>query len=243
VATIEILPDADTLLSRAAEVFIRLANEAISIKGSFSVALSGGSTPRLVYAELVKAPLDWHKVHFFWGDERCVPPDHPESNYRMAADSLLNHIAVPSENVHRIQGEFPAKAAAKQYEDNLHQMFTTDLPRIDLILLGLGSDGHTASLFPGSSALQERTHWVAPVPHSIPPPPLVDRVTLTLPAINAAAQIVFLVSGADKTGILASVLHNPSWKTQFPVQAVNPTSGHLLWLIDEGASQKTQEPG
>jgi 6-phosphogluconolactonase len=236
VATIEILPDAEALASRAAQVFIRLADEAIAAKGSFSVALSGGSTPRLVYARLVPAPLDWHKVHFFWGDERCVPPDHPESNYRMAADVLLNHISIPTENIHRIYGELSAQAAAKRYEDDLRQMFTGELPHFDLILLGLGTDGHTASLFPNLAALKESTRWVSPVRHRTPPLPLGDRVTLTLPVINAASHIVFIVSGADKAEILSAVMRETDLPDRLPTQRISPTSGTVTWLVDKAAS-------
>jgi 6-phosphogluconolactonase len=230
---IEILPDADALAKRAADEFLRLADEAIRTRGRFAVALAGGSTPKRMYGLLTVAQLDWRGIHVFWGDERCVPPDHADSNYRMAAEALLNHVSIPPQNLHRIQGKLPAEKAASAYEDELRRTYVV---RFDLILLGLGPDGHTASLFPGGPALHEATRRTAAVHHETPPPPLVDRVTLTPPAINAAANVIFLVSGGDKAEVLARVLQGPSQPDLLPAQAIRPADGRLLWLLDRSAA-------
>ncbi len=233
---IEVAPDAQALAKHALAHVVRIAKAAIRVHEQFNVALVGGSTPRGLYSLLAQERLDWDRVHFFWGDERCVPPDNIDSNYRMVYDALLNHIPVPPGNIHRIHGELPAKSAAREYETDLHLFFNADLPHFDLILLGLGTDGHTASLFPGTLAIQEEVHWVAPVSHHLPPPPLVDRVTLTPIVINASANILFLASGADKARILAQVLHPNSRSKVLPAQLVAPTSGRVYWLVDQAAA-------
>jgi 6-phosphogluconolactonase len=234
---IEILPDADALACRAVEEFINLAREAIRDHGRFTVALAGGSTPGKMYRLLKEATVDWSGIHIFWGDERCVPPGHNESNYRQAADAFLNQIPIPAGNVHRIHGELISEEAAHYYEIELRHFFGDEIPRFDLILLGLGSDGHTASLFPGEPALLESTHWAVAVHHASPPPPLVDRVTLTLPVINAAANGVFLVSGADKADILVEVLQNHPRPDLLPAQAVDLVNGCLHWMVDQSAAK------
>ncbi len=237
--------DAAALAEAAADLFARLAAEAIAARGRFNVALSGGSTPRVLHARLSApdakraARLDWTRVHVFWGDERCVPPDHPDSNYRMARETLLDRVPLPAANVHRIHGELPPERAAAEYERALRAYFGDgSLPRFDLILLGLGEDGHTASLFPGSAALGEAARWAVAVPHSDPPPPPLPRVSLTLPVLNAAAQVVFLVSGAGKAQRLAQVLRRPG--ESLPAGRVHPTGG-LLWLVDAAAAQDLKE--
>ena len=230
-----ILTDVNALARAAAEFFITQAQWALQSNGRFSVALAGGSTPRALYQHLADIPLAWENIHLFWGDERCVPPDHADSNYRMTAESLLARIRIPPENIHRILGELPPDEAALRYENGLRQFFD-DAPRFDLILLGLGDDGHTASLFPASPALRELTRWVVAVPHAIPPPPLVPRVTLTFPVINAARQIVFLVSGAGKAERLADVLQPRPADHPLPAQLIRPASGDLLWLVDKPAA-------
>jgi 6-phosphogluconolactonase len=235
---VEVLPDARSLAERAAEEFVRQANQALRTGSRFTVALAGGSTPQRMYTLLAGARVDWRGVHFFWGDERCVPPGNADSNYHMADEALLNHIPIPTGNVHRIPGELPAKEAAQDYEDQLRRFFGGATPRFNLVLLGLGEDGHTASLFPGAPAVQEKTHWVASVSHSVPPPPLVDRVTLTLPVLNAADQVLFLVSGADKSERLAQVLQGPTQPDLLPAQAVKPVKGSLRWLVDRAAASK-----
>lgn len=230
-----IVPDNNALTRAAADFFVTEAQAALRANRHFTVALSGGSTPRALYQLLAETPLAWEAIHLFWGDERCVPPDHADSNYRMTAESLLRRIAIPPENVHRIEGELPPEEAALRYEDELRKFFD-GVPRFDLILLGLGEDGHTASLFPDSPALHERTRWVVAVSHTTPPPPLVPRVTLTLPVINAARQVVFLVSGAGKAKRLAEVLHVPTPSPLLPASMVRPDSGELLWLLDQPAA-------
>jgi 6-phosphogluconolactonase len=240
---IEVLTDLPRLAERAAGYCLRRMGETLRTSGRFSLALAGGSTPRALYAHLAEARLDWERVHFFWGDERGVPPGHPDSNYRMAQETLLARLPLPPENVHRIPGERPAREAARQYEAELRRFFGARLPRFDLVLLGLGGDGHTGSLFPLSPAVRARRRWAVPVRHTAPPPPLVDRVTLTLPVLNAAAQVVFLVAGADKAGILTEVLEGPFEPERLPAQGVRPAQGGLLWLVDAAAAARLSPHG
>lgn len=233
---IEVVPDSSYLAERAAEEFIELADKALRSQRRFSVALAGGSIPRLMYTKLSQAHLRWDRVHFFWGDERCVPADHDDSNFHMAYQALLKSISIPGENIHRIHGELPVEQAAKNYEGDLRCFFGRKEPRFNLILLGLGSDGHTASLFPGTIEVPEKSHWVAPVIHRVPPSPLVDRVTLTLPVLNTAAHILFLVSGGEKAVCLAKVLQGPFRPDLLPAQAVKPVKGNIYWLVDQAAA-------
>jgi 6-phosphogluconolactonase len=241
---IEIMPDAASLAQRAADQFIGLAEYAIHKRGRFVVALSGGSTPKLMNAMLAESLFsDWSKVFVFWSDERCVPPDHKVSNYRMARETLLNRVPVPDENIHRIRGENSADRAARVYEDELRDFFvqpggSSTPPGFDLILLGLGDDGHTASLFPGAPGIHENRRWSLAVKHNIPPLPLVDRVTFTPSLINAAANVTFLVSGAAKAERLRQVLRDPYNPDRFPAQVVCPKAGKLFWLLDEAAAGK-----
>ena len=239
----------DDLARAAAEDFLRTVDESIAARGRFTVALSGGSTPRALYRLLASGDepyhrlIPWDSVHFFWGDERHVPPDHPDSNYRMAREALLDHVPVPAVNVHRIRGEAPdAAVAAAAYEEELRGFFQPapgEAPRFDLVLLGLGPEGHTASLFPGSPALHETGRWVAA--------PWVEahhtfRVTLTPPVLNAAARVVFLVSGADKAAALRAVIdfegdsEGERDVDRYPAQVVRPAAGTLLWLVDRAAA-------
>lgn len=192
-----------------------------------TIALSGGSTPKLLYqllAEQFQTQVPWARTQFFWSDERHVPPDHPDSNYRMAYEALLSRVPVPDSNVHRIQSENPsAQQAADEYEK-------TVVPRLDLILLGLGADGHTASIFPGSEVVHETKRLVAA--------PWVEklntyRITMTLPLLNNGASIVFLVSGAEKALIVKEVLEGPR---KYPAQFVQPADGELIWMLDRDAA-------
>lgn len=232
--SLTVLPDSQQLAQAAAKLFQQLAQQAIASQGRFTTALSGGSTPEKLYRLLaLDDSLDWAKIHLFWGDERCVPPDHSFSNYRMVRQALLERSPIPPENIHRMYGELDPIVSASQYEQELRQLFPTS-KTFDLFFLGLGEDGHTASLFPGSPALTISDRWVAHVAHTQPPPPLVDRLTLTLPAINAAAQVVFLVSGAGKAPALKEALY-PSAAPP-PAALVQPTSGKLLWLVDREAA-------
>ena len=240
-AALKTYPDAESLGRGAAEHFVTLAGPAIADRGRFAVALAGGSTPRGMYARLtteeLAAQADWSRVHVFWGDERCVPPDHPDSNYRMARERLLDHVPIPTQNVHRIRGEIDPEEAAVEYERTLRTFFSPHPEQrgaeFDLVLLGMGDDGHTTSLFPGSAALHEQVRWV--VAH------YVDkvqswRVTLTPVVINAAAHVTFVVSGAGKAERLRQVLVGPYQPDILPAQIVKPDSERLLWLVDTAAA-------
>jgi 6-phosphogluconolactonase len=239
---IEILPDERTLATQAATRFARLAAASIHEHKRFMVALSGGSTPKGMYALLAKTPfigqVDWTKVHLFWGDERCVPPDHSESNYRMANEALLSRVPLPSENVYRIPGELAPHVAAEIYTEELRRAFGESLPHFDLILLGLGSDGHTASLFPGSPLILHAPGPVSAVTEGNIHPPQVSRVTLTPQVLNAARQVIFLVRGQEKASILAEVLQGPFQPEKYPAQIIQPTEGELTWLLDDPAASK-----
>ncbi|MDH3442306.1 MAG: 6-phosphogluconolactonase [Deltaproteobacteria bacterium] len=232
--------DAADLSRRAAEEFIGLAHRAVQSAGRFTVALSGGSTPKELYSQLAApryaARLEWSRVHLFWGDERCVPPDHPESNFRMVQETLLAKVQIPRENVHRMAGEKDPQVAAVEYEAELNSFFpisNMDWPRFDLILLGLGEDGHTASLFPGSEALDEDQHFVTV---AYIEKFKTHRLTLTLSVLNQAARIVFLVSGSSKAQILEQLLRSDPKSQIFPAGRVNPAEGEVTWLVDAAAA-------
>ncbi len=248
---IEIFPNTESLAQRAAEQFAALAGYAIRKRGRFVVALSGGSTPKPMNALLAAPPLaekiNWSKVYVFWSDERCVAPEDPESNYGSARESLLKHVHIPVENIQRAHGELAPEHAAQKYEDRLRAFFGRmpgdTIPvgqpmRFDLILLGLGEDGHTASLFPGAPAIREKQRWAVAVKHDSPPLPLVDRVTFTPVLINAAANVTFLVTGAAKAERLRQVLRDPQDVDRLPAQAVRPKDGKLFWFLDEAAAGK-----
>jgi 6-phosphogluconolactonase len=227
---IRIFSDGAAIAAAAAEEFVRLAPA--------TVALSGGTTPRILY-ELLAAHRDiaWDKIHFFFGDERHVPPDHPDSNYRMAEEAMLAHVPVPESNVHRIKTENPdAAAAAADYAVEIRSVFHLsdgELPRFDLVLLGIGPDGHTASLFPGTDVLNERQALVAapwvPKMHSY-------RVTMTLPVLNNAANVLFMAGGVEKASVLKEVLEEES-DPPFPSQLIRPANGRLLWMVDRAAGR------
>jgi 6-phosphogluconolactonase len=226
------------LFRAAAEQFRDCAAQAVAERGRFSVALSGGSTPKGLYSLLASgsiANIPWDKICFFWGDERHVPPDHPESNFRMAQESLLSKVPVPADHVFRIRGEEQdADVAARQYERALATFFALQpgqFPRFDLILLGIGPDGHTASLFPGSTAVQEDRRlvvatWVEKFK--------TYRITFTYPVINRAACVMFLVDGADKAAVVQKVFQDTS--ANLPAQKIQPSPGKLLWLLDSAAA-------
>jgi 6-phosphogluconolactonase len=235
----QIFDSAEDLARGAAEQFVARGVEAIVQRGAFTVALSGGSTPKILYqvlaSEQFRNRVPWAETHFFWSDERHVPPDHPDSNYRMANEAMLSRVPVSQENVHRIRSENPnATEAAAGYERTLIEVTETALPPLDLILLGLGPDGHTASIFPGSEVLEETKRLVAA--------PWIEklksyRITMTLPLLNNAASVLFLVSGAEKAEIVWDVLRGPR---QYPAQYVNPTNGQLFWMLDTDAASKLQ---
>ena len=233
-------PNSAALAHGAAEFFIRLAGESIKTRGRFSVALSGGATPKMLYEALASAELiarvNWNRVYVFWGDERCVPPGDRESNYRLAYEALLLHAPIPPENVHRIHGELPPERAAQMYAKRLTEFFSLiefELPRFDLILLGLGTDGHIASIFPGSSALRETSRMV--VEQYVEQ---LDswRVTITPPVINRAANVAFIVSGSEKAVVLREVLNGPYRPERYPAQMINLIAGNLTWFLDDDAA-------
>jgi 6-phosphogluconolactonase len=236
---VQILNNADELAEVAARSIVSLAQNAVSARGTFTIALSGGSTPKHLY-ELLANPnreyrdqFPWSHTLFFWTDERHVPPDNSDSNFRMTNEAMLAHVPVPEGNVHRFTAELPdAQEVASDYETQLRNCFRNSIPAFDLILLGLGPDGHTASLFSGTTALTETERWVTA--------PWVEkfnsyRLTMTLPVLNNAAVIMFLVSGQDKASILSEVLGEGT--AQFPAQLIKPTHGELRWLVDQAAAE------
>jgi 6-phosphogluconolactonase len=236
--TLQIYPDVDTLSVAAAMEFVRLARLAIQARGRFDVALAGGSTPRNVYQQLASAQaaaLPWEQVHLFFGDERSVGPDDPQSNFRMVRESLLSNPAVRP-ITHRIASEQPAEAAASLYEVELQRHFNTQPgshPQFDLILLGVGTDGHTASLFPNTTALAETVRAV--VANNVPQL-RTERITLTFPVLNQARQVLFLAAGTDKSSILEKVLRGTDGLDVYPAQKVKPMEGSLGWIVDAAAA-------
>jgi len=247
---IQVLPDAAALAHAAAERFALAASDAIARSGQFCVALSGGSTPKAMHdilaADPFKSQIDWPKVQIFFGDERCVPPDHPESNYRMARETLLSKVPIPGDNVYRMRGEIDPNEAAKEYGQLLKDKFgaldsgpSTNSGRaggLDLVYLGLGEDGHTASLFPGTAAVAETKHRCVAnyAEHSTTGKSW--RITLTAPFINSSHEIVFLVSGAKKAAALSAILEGPREPDRYPAQLIQPTHGNVTWLVDAPAA-------
>jgi len=243
--TIEVLPD-DSLAEGVARAFATIAATAIRERGEFVVALSGGSTPRAMYAALAAEPfrssVDWRQVRVCWSDERCVPPEHESSNYRMARESLLDHVPLPGRNIHRIRGEDDPVAAAAEYERLLRSMFhapagpPTAMPgrRFDLVLLGLGTDGHTASLFPGAESTSESSQWVRA---EYIPAVSAWRVTLTPIVIAAAAEVMFLVSGPAKAEIVRDVIEGAHRPSHLPAQLIMSSAERVRWLLDTSAAQ------
>ena len=232
---IKVLPDLKALTLEAASRIINAARGAIEGRGKFSIALSGGSTPRPVYellaAEPYRSQLEWAKVEIYFGDEQCVPPDSDESNFRMARGAMLEKLPIPAGNVHRIRGELDPNEAAIEYGQLLKQKFGDG--GLDLILLGMGLDGHIASLFPGTTALHETRHRC-----TANYVPKFDgwRVTMTAPFINRAASVIFLVSGADKAARVSEVLQGPRHPNRLPSQLIAPAHGRLTWLLDSRAA-------
>ena len=240
---LRIQADPSALSQAAAEEFLRLGPAAIAVRGRFTVALSGGSTPRPAYEQIAATwktvpggPLDWSRVYLFWGDERRVPPDDPQSNFRTANDALIRRVPIPPENIHPIPAMFPdVKEAASQYEDRLRAFFSSPMgaPRFDLIFLGLGPDGHVASLFPGSAALEVKDRWVAENwVKSIE----AWRITMTFPVLNRAANVIVLVSGRDKARALKRVVEGPHTPPLLPAERLKPADGKHVWLADKAAT-------
>ncbi|MGA3119036.1 MAG: 6-phosphogluconolactonase [Syntrophobacteraceae bacterium] len=231
--------DYEALSRAAAELFLRRANEAINDHGRFIVALSGGHTPERAY-ELLAGPafnsqVDWGRVHIFWGDERCVPPNDPRSNARMAREKLLDHVPVPPEQVHTIDCANSAKDCARSYESLLRSFFNGGPGHFDLIFLGLGTDGHTVSLFPGMPALREKARWVTEVYSEKDG---IYRVTLTAPILNQSSVLAFIVSGDSKAEVLREVLTQRPESERFPARLIKPDSyeGKLYWLVDRNSA-------
>ncbi len=234
-----IFDDAASLEEEAAQQVVRAVRNAVARRGECRLALSGGSTPRGLYARLAEEPhrerIDWSKLHLFWGDERCVPPDHPESNYRMVHEALLARVPIPDGSVHRIPVELGPNRAAARYEEAIRAGSAEAVPRFDVVLLGMGVDGHTASLFPDAPALGGERRLVVP---TVAPTPPHDRVSITLRVINAARLVVFLVVGPDKARTLARVLavEGRASDGSLPASLVRPRAGRLLWLVDKAAA-------
>ena len=238
---IRILTDGATIAKRAAQEFVQAAAAAVREKGSFNVALAGGSTPKALYSLLVNDPalrsqIPWDKMHLFFGDERHVGPDHPDSNFRMATEAMISKSPLKPQQVTRIKGEYPdTKQAALEYEQALREYFKLkdgEYPRFDLLLAGMGNEGHTLSLFPGTKALHADgrivvRNWIGKL--------YTERITLTAPAASNSAEIIFMVTGADKAPALKAVLEGPFEPEQLPAQLLQPQNGKLLWLVDAAA--------
>lgn len=239
ISSVSACADAEELARRAADYFQAAVEQDVLRQGVCRVALAGGSTPQRLYTLLARRPLSLRGVHLFWGDERCVPPDHPDSNYGLVQRSWLQWVEIPPQQVHRMPGELPPAQGAAAYTAELRAHWgAIPWPSFDLVLLGVGEDGHTASLFPGSPALEESQAWVLAVPHRQPPPPLVDRLSLSLPVLNAARRVLFLVSGANKAPILRRLFApTPEEAAAEPLPAarVQPTAGRLTWLVEAAA--------
>jgi 6-phosphogluconolactonase len=241
IAEVHILPDSLAIANRCAQKFVEIAAAAVKEKGSFDVALAGGSTPKTLYGLLVNDPalraqVPWDKMHLFLGDERHVGPSDPQSNFSMAQETMISKSPLQPAQVTRIKGEYPeAEEAAKEYERDLRTYFKLSdgqFPRFDLVLLGMGSEGHTLSIFPGTKAVRENRriavhNWVGKV--------LMDRITLTAPAVNNARNVIFMVAGADKAPALTAVLERFYEPDQLPAQLIQPVNGTLLWLVDTAA--------
>ena len=233
-----VLPSAEALAEAAAERIAALAAETLEVRERFLLALAGGSTPRLLYRRLADEPwrgrIDWTRVEILFGDERAVPPDQPDSNYRMAREALLDHVPVPPEQVHRMQAELEdLDGAATRYEALLRSLAPDrPVPRLDLVLLGVGPDGHTASLFPDTEVLGERERLVAPVR----PGAGLHRLSLTYPVLNAARHLMFLVTGEGKAAILRQLFREPDPAHPLPVEGIEP-QGEVSWLVDEAAAE------
>jgi 6-phosphogluconolactonase len=238
--TIEVFATARDLAEAAATLFVTKSSEAVAARSFFTVALSGGSTPKLLYqllSDQFREQVPWPSIHFFWTDERHVSPDDPESNYRMANEAMLSRVPVSKHSVHRIKSENPNGAeAAAEYEQEILKFVPGSPPRFDLILLGLGTDGHTASIFPDSEVLHETKQLVAA--------PWVEklnayRITMTLPLLNSGASVVFLVTGTEKADVVRSIVQTTK---SYPAKEVRPTNGELLWLLDRDAANKLKPP-
>jgi 6-phosphogluconolactonase len=237
---VEVLSDLEALSHRAASIFVNTSRNSIATKKGFTVAISGGSTPRRLYAllgsEAYRDQVDWQHVHFFWADERCVPKEDEGSNFRTAFDTLLSKVALPDKNIHRIKGEEAPDQAAGDYEEEIRRFFGgSGWPGFDLIILGVGEDGHTASLFPGSKSLEETARFAIPVYLKEPGK---NRITLTLPVLNHADQILFLVAGPSKAAVLSEIFGEKEKRKLLPAGLINLLRGNMIWLMDQEAAGK-----
>ena len=240
---IQVFPDPNAVARAAAERVVRAADENIVLAGRFTIGLSGGSTPKLLFqllaSEEFRGAIDWSRVEVFFVDERCVPPDHAESNYKLARETLLDKVPIPGDNVHRMRGEVnPPEDAAKEYGLMLEEKFG-DTGGLDLVLLGMGDDGHTASLFPGTAAVNETKHRCVANYAEKSTTGKSWRLTLTAPFINRGREVSVLVTGANKAKTLAEVLEGPRDPQRLPVQLIAPPSGKLTWLVDAAAAGMT----
>ncbi|BCL80413.1 6-phosphogluconolactonase [Ktedonobacteria bacterium brp13] len=237
---VTIFSDIDKLSRSAADYIVRVAHESVADHGVFTIALSGGSTPKKLYGILANEPyrsqLDWNKIEIFWCDERCVPPDDAESNYHLADEFLFSKLSIPASHIHRAPADAEDRdAASLAYTQEMRRVFHTDgIPRFDLIQLGMGPEAHTASLFPHQASLHERERLVMPV--SVPKPPPA-RLTFTLPLLNAAQHILFLLTGSEKDAALAEVLEGAENGEEYPAQNIRPSQGKVTWMIDTGAAK------
>jgi 6-phosphogluconolactonase len=239
--TVQLFGHCSEIASYASREVARISAEAVATRGVFSIALAGGSTPKMLYAVMAEHPtlrnsLPWDKMQVFFGDERHVGPGHPDSNFQMATDAMLSKVPLPQQQIHRIKGEYAdAAQAAAEYEEEIRHAFALksgEFPHFDLILLGMGNEGHTLSLFPGTKALHQTQrvvtrNWVGKL--------YTERITLTAPVANAAANIIFMVTGSDKACALKAVLEGPHEPEQLPAQMIQPINGSLSWLIDTAA--------
>ena len=240
--SIEILPDADALALRAADLFALTSQEGAAARGRFAAAFSGGETPRAFYRMLARQQfsqkIPWRRVQLYWSDERCVPPDDPASNYGMAEDALLQRIPVRPDQVHRVRGELPPEEAARLAEDDLRATVTgSPWPVLDLVLLGMGADGHTASLFPGSAELDESRRLMVPVHRPQMPQPW--RVSMTLPVLNAARRVLVLVGAPEKAPMVRRAVEGDR---DLPAGRLRPADGVLTWLLTEEAAAELDQP-
>lgn len=240
--SVQIVADSAAVARAAAQIWVERAEKGVAEHGHFTVALSGGSTPKALYSILASEPalrerMPWNKIVFFFGDERHVAPDHPDSNFKTANDGLFTKLGIDSARVFRMKGEYAdADRAAREYEEELRKFFHLQpgqLPRLDLVFLGMGPDGHCASLFPGTKALHETSrqvtsNWVGKF--------FTQRITMTAPVLNHAACVLFMVAGADKAQPLKAVLEGPNEPEQLPSQLIHPANGSLLWLVDQSAA-------
>lgn len=244
VPTLSVYTDRGAVMQALAGHITALARQAIAERGRFTWALAGGSTPKELYELLAAEPfasqIEWPRIEVFWGDERCVPPDSPQSNYRMAQDALLSRVPVAATRIHRMAGELTPSAAAERYNYDLQRAFPNAVypsvpPSFDLVLLGMGDDGHTASLFPGTTALQVEDQWACAATKGAGKT-LEWRLTLTFPVLNAAREVTFLVLGAAKRTMLDNVLNADPHDTQWPSARVRPINGRVVWFVDTDAA-------